>query len=67
MEYLRQNGVGSREFYPPLHSEPAFLMEGSFPATEEISGRGLWLPSSLRLTDGQVEKVCELVLTFLRG
>lgn len=65
MEYLHQNGVGSREFYPPLHAEPAFNMAGSYPIAEEVSSRGLWLPSSLRLDEGQVERVCGLIRRFM--
>lgn len=64
MQHLHRNGVGSREIYPPLHAEPAFAVAGAFPVSEEISGRGLWLPSSLRLSDAQVGRVCELIRSF---
>ena len=66
MEFLHQNGVGSREFYPALHAEPAFAMPGSYPNAEEVSSRGLWLPSSLRLADEQIEKICALIRRFYR-
>jgi len=65
MNFLGENGVGSREFYPPLHAEPAFARAASFPVAEAISSRGLWLPSSLRLADEDVERVCSLVRQFL--
>lgn len=61
VEYLHQHGVGSRAIYPPLHAEPAFARSGSFPVAEDVSRRGLWLPSSLRLSDEDVEQVCRLV------
>lgn len=64
MEYLHQNGVGSRKFYPALHAEPAFVMAGSYPQAQNASSRGLWLPSSLRLEDGQIELICDLVRRF---
>lgn len=67
MDHLRANGVGSRELYPALHSEPAFARAGSFPVAEEIASRGLWLPSSLCLQDAQVEGVCRLVRQFFAG
>lgn len=66
MEHLHRNGIGSREFYPPLHAEPAFARNGSFPVASEVAGRGLWLPSSLRLEDTQIERVCDLVRRFSR-
>jgi perosamine synthetase len=61
IEHLRANGVGSRVIYPPLHGEPAFAVGGSFPVAEETSRRGLWLPSSLRLTDEEIDRVCGLI------
>jgi perosamine synthetase len=64
MDFLHQNGVGSREIYPPLHAEPAFAMAGSYPHAEDASTRGLWLPSSLRLQDGQIDKICDLIERF---
>jgi len=64
IEFLHQNGVGSREIYPALHAEPAFALAGPFPVSEQISGRGIWLPSSLRLADIQVKRVCDLIRQF---
>jgi perosamine synthetase len=61
--HLQANGVGSRVIYPALHGEPAFSVAGSFPVAEEISGRGLWLPSSLRLADEEIDRVCGLIRT----
>lgn len=67
MDYLRERGIGSRKFYPPLHSEPVYGYESSFPVTEEISARGLWLPSSITVTDKQIEYICEVVRMFYKG
>ena len=36
-EYLIKRGIGTREFYPPLHSEPAYGYKESFPVAEEIA------------------------------
>jgi perosamine synthetase len=66
MAFLHQNGVGSREFYPALHAEPAFATPGPYPVAEEVSGQGLWLPSSLLLADEQVERVCGLIRQFFK-
>ncbi len=67
MEYLHANGVGSRAFYPPLHATPAFEIGGSYPVATDVSRRGLWLPSSLRLEDEQIEQVCNLIRGFMEG
>lgn len=63
--YLKDNNIGSREFYPPLHSEPVYgYCDKSFPVTENISSRGLWLPSSVLVTDDQINYVCERIGSF---
>jgi perosamine synthetase len=65
MEHLHANRIGSRALYPPLHAEPAFAQAGSYPHAEDTSRRGLWLPSSLRLEDADIERVCETIRRFL--
>ena len=64
IEFLGENGVGTRPIYPALHGEPAFAAGGAFPVAENISSRGLWLPSSLRLELGQIDRVCGLIGRF---
>jgi perosamine synthetase len=64
MEYLHAQGIGSRPFYPPLHAEPAFATGQSFPVAESLSARGLWLPSSLRLEERDVDRVAEAIRQF---
>lgn len=65
--YLKENGIGSRIFYPPLHAEPAYGYHTlSFPVTEEISRKGLWLPSSVFLTDKQIEYICKTIQDFYK-
>ena len=62
--HLKASGVGSRPFYPALHGEPAFAVAGSFPVAEEVSSRGLWLPSSLRVEEADVDRVCDAIRGF---
>lgn len=63
--YLKENGIGSRPFYPALHTEPAYgYTDLHFPVAEEIACRGLWLPSSITLTDDQIRYICEKIRAF---
>jgi perosamine synthetase len=55
---LKDSGVGSRPFYPPIHSqEPYKKHGGSFPVTEELASKGLWLPSSLSLDQSDIQRI----------
>ena len=67
MAHLRAAKIGSREFYPALHAEPAFQAPGRFPVAQRISPSGVWLPSSLRLTRADVDRVCSSIREFFRS
>ncbi len=65
IDYLKERNIGARKFYPPLHSEPAYgYTDIHFPITEEVSAKGLWLPSSVLLTDEQIEYICACIKDF---
>ncbi|MEM2139813.1 DegT/DnrJ/EryC1/StrS family aminotransferase [Nitrososphaera sp.] len=57
MQHIKQYQIGSREFYRPLHTQPAYKREGNFENTILLSQRGMWLPSSTFLTDDEVKFV----------
>lgn len=63
-EFLKANNIGSRVFYPPLHAEPAYGYEGGYPVTKDISAHGLWLPSTVTITDEQIKYICSKVREF---
>lgn len=59
---LQQRGVGTRPFFTGLHEQPVYrrlgwFVDETFPVTERISRRGLYLPSGQALDDGQIERV----------
>ena len=63
--YLGQQGIRSRRFYPPVHSQPAYGIACSFPVSESVCAHGLWLPSSSFLTDADVSRVCDGIRAFM--
>jgi perosamine synthetase len=68
---LKEQGIDSRAFFIPMHHQPAFqnlgLFSGeSYPVSEEISKRGMYLPSGSGLKAEQIEQVCA-VLKRIRG
>ena len=62
--FLRSRGIGSRVFYPALHTTPALRQDADCPVAEDVSRRGLWLPSSLRVGDAEVDRVCEAIRSY---
>jgi perosamine synthetase len=65
MQYLLEQGINTRKFYPALHAEPAYgLYKLKFPATEHISKTGLWLPSSSDLTNDDIYYIIDNIIRY---
>ncbi len=62
IEHMQDHGIGTRPFYPAVHD--VFKTGGDFPVASDISRRGVWLPSSLKLTDSDLDKTCDAINSF---
>jgi len=63
---LMDHGVQSRPFFLGMHEQPVYRKMGfftgeTFPVTEKIARRGLYLPSGQAITDNQIETVIQAV------
>jgi perosamine synthetase len=72
MEQLKEREVDTRTFFIPVHRQPLFLDQEqyrgrTFPASEELSVKGLYLPSGLALTLEQIETVCAEIKEIARS
>ena len=70
-EKLMQNGIETRSFFIPMHEQPIFkkmdIAKGSYPVADEVSKRGLYLPSSSSLTESQINFICETIKNIKKG
>jgi perosamine synthetase len=63
---LKEHGVDTRPFFLGMHEQPVLRERGlfageSYPVTERIARRGLYLPSGLGLGEAEIETVCAAV------
>lgn len=68
---LRECDVDTRPFFLGMHEQPVFHRMGLFknehyPVAEKIARQGLYLPSGLTLTEGQINRVVFAVKQALR-
>jgi len=55
--YLKAKSIGTRVMYPPLNQQIAYQMPGSYPVSEWVGEKGLWLPSASQLTDEEIDRI----------
>jgi perosamine synthetase len=71
MNRLREQGVDTRAFFYPMHKQPVYQgsdrrfpeTSGSYPVSDDLGNRGLYLPSGLGLTSDQMQEVVEKLLS----
>lgn len=61
---LEAKGIQTRPFFTGMHEQPALLERGLFanehhPVTSRLSQQGIYLPSGLSLTEGEIDIVCD--------
>jgi perosamine synthetase len=72
MYRLAERKIGTRPFFWPMHEQPVFKDMGlfedeSYPVSENIARRGLYLPGGTGLTDIQIEYVTQAIDNILEN
>lgn len=63
---LADKHIGTRDFFVPMHQQPALLSLGLFkndryPVAEDISKRGMYLPSGPHINRSEIKTVCDII------
>jgi perosamine synthetase len=68
METLGQKGVETRPLFYPIHEMPPYrtYSQGRCPVAERVSRSGISLPSSAKLTDGEMEFIANVIIKLLQ-
>jgi perosamine synthetase len=66
MNKLEKKGIETRTFFIPMHMQPVFQNMGLFngeryPVAEELSRKGMYLPSSSGLKEEEIKYICDAV------
>jgi len=62
--FLEERGIQTRSYFPPLHTQPCYRVEGDFEHAMVISARGLWLPSAPYLTELTIKRICDEIKAY---
>jgi len=65
INFLHTKQIDSRNFWLPLHTQKPYRQsDKNYPVSFEVQSKAFWLPSSLNLTNIQVDYVCEMIREF---
>lgn len=63
MEALEKENIESRPIWKPMHMQPVFAgydhVGGN--VSERLFDNGVCLPSDTKMTDGDLERICEII------
>lgn len=65
--FLKERGIGTRRIYPAIHTQKIYADSNrgvSFPVSERYAARGLWLPSSSKLSDEEIDYVVKMIKIY---
>ena len=61
VQKFMEKGIETRPFFYPMHVMPPYKNDGKFPAAEEISRKGINLPSGVSLTEKEIEQIARRI------
>jgi perosamine synthetase len=67
MAALKERGVDTRPFFRAIHTMPSHARELSLPVAERLAATGINLPSSVKLTEEQIDYVCQQIAALAKG
>ena len=65
MEELKQKGIETRPFFPPVHNQPVYATCQKLPIAENLSLRGLSLPSFPNLSIDNIKNIAGYIKDFV--
>jgi len=66
ISHLRDHKIGTRVMYPPVNKQEAYNLSGYHPVSEMVGKKGLWLPSSVQLSDDEIFFITSKIIDFYR-
>lgn len=62
--FLKEQNIGTRLMYGPINKQVAYQVAGEHEVSNKVGKKGLWLPSSVQLTNDELGYICEKIKEF---
>lgn len=64
INFLNENGIGTRVMYPPINKQKAYNLPGDHSVSNLVGEKGLWLPSATQLSNDDINFICSKIKKF---
>ena len=58
---LKTKKIITRFVYPPINSQRIYINQKGLPVSNKFCKNGLWLPTSIDLTEREIKKICRVI------
>ena len=66
VDYLKSKNIETRVMYSSISHQKAYNLYGDYPVSEMVGRQGLWLPSSITLSNDQINYICSSIKSFYK-
>src|SRR3989338_4384557 len=66
IEAFKKNKIDFRPIFYPAHSMPPFRCDGEFPVSDELSKKGLTLPTSIFLAESDLQRIADVIKSVVK-
>jgi perosamine synthetase len=72
ISFLKDNGIDTRLVFNGMHKQKALAQygcdcNGDYPITDLLSANTFYLPSGSGLTEADITRICELIISFMKN
>jgi len=65
-EHLKNKNIGTRNMYPPINKQKTYKYPREYEVSNKVGKEGLWLPSSSKLFNDQINYICSIISNFYK-
>ena len=61
LKALKEKEIETRPLFFPIHKMPPYYLGENYPIAEELNKKGINLPSSIKLKEEEIKRICEII------
>ena len=63
---LKEKEIETRPLFSPIHKMPPYYIGEKYPIAKELNKKGINLPSSIKLKEEEIKRICEIIKAVVK-